>query len=136
MKRYDAKANKKLFYEKMQPYFDAELARVIYSSDHVTILAFGEICYVACQHILVNDEPVGVYANEKVIKELVAKNRYIFPLMKKVFSNIEKYQSLFYNFPEHKIGIWKEWITDNKNKGVSDINIELEEKVKPDNSRK
>lgn len=108
-----------MFYQKIQPYFDEGILRMVYEAECLVIFAFGEICYIACPFVMVNNEPSGLYVSSKVIRELVSNNRYIFPLMKKIFGDIQKYQSLFYNFPEDKIDIWKVWIKDDCN--ISDI---------------
>ena len=46
---------KKIFYQKIKPYVDESLVRVVFSGDAATILACGEICYVACMHDLMDE---------------------------------------------------------------------------------
>ena len=90
--------NKDLFYQKMTPYFQQEMVREVYSSDHVCILSLGEICYVACSYVLLNNEPFGLRVTEDVMKKIVENNRYIYPLTDQMFSNLNKYQGLLYDF--------------------------------------
>ena len=128
MSKRDVKANKKLFFEKMQPYFDKGLARVVYGSDHVTIISLGEVYYVACMHILLDGVPVGVYVNENVFRKIVNKNRFIYPLIDDVFSDVKLNNDIIFDFtPDTER--WEKWIEDARQKNVCRINPEFEEEI-------
>ncbi len=129
MNKYSKKSNQYKFYAKMQPYFDKGMVRIIYSSEDVVILALGEICYIACSCILINDEPIGIYATERIMRKVVVNNRYIHMLLHELLSDIYKHRGSFYNFPVTKIDIYEKWIDDNKNKGISAIDLEFEREL-------
>lgn len=121
--------DKDLFYRQMQPYFEQGLVREVYSSDDVCILAFGELCYVACPYILANNQPFGIYTNHNFMKKLVDKNRLIYPLVEEVCHDVNAMERLVYNFPIEKIDFWKKWIEDFNIKGISEIDHQLEEQI-------
>lgn len=123
----EIKMRKQIFYEKMQPYFNQGLVREIYSSDHVAILSVGEIVYVACSYILLANEPCGIFVNGNVMKKIVKKNRYIYPLIQRVFSDVEENQNLIFDFSYDNIGFWKKWFGENQN--VNKIDPKLEEEI-------
>ena len=125
----DVKEYKKLFYEKMQPYIEKEIIRVVYSSDHVSIFSLGEIYYVACAHVLIGDIPVGVYVNENVFKKIVNKNRFIYPLIEEVFSDLHLNNDIVFDFTPDT-DRWVKWIKEAREKNVSRINPEFEEEIR------
>lgn len=117
------------FFQKMQPYYDAGLIRNIYVSDHLCILAFGELLYVACPYIPISDMPVGIYMNEHIMKQLVEKNRLIYLYVNEVFSDVKSNRNLIYDFSASKIDIWKEWLKEERNKVKSAINPIFEKEI-------
>lgn len=118
--------NKELFYQKMQPYFEQGMVREIYSSDHVCIVSFGDVCYVACPYILLEGEPYGIYMNPNIMKKIVEKNRFIYPLIDEVFSDVELNKNLIYDFSSDSIDFWKQWIIQNRKSSKIDYNLEEE----------
>ena len=119
--------NKELFYQKMQPYFNEGMVREIYSSEHFTILSFGEKVYVACPYILLNNEPYGIYMVPSVMKRIVEKNRKLFPIINEVFSDVASNKDLIFYFSSDRIDFWKNWLVQNKN--VNKIDYHLEEEI-------
>ncbi len=117
-------SDKKKFYQKMQPYFDQEMVREIYSSLDFSILSFGERVYVACPYFSDDEPPFGIYMTPNVMKKLVEKNRLIYPLATKVLNNLSS--NLLFNFDLKRFEFWKQWIIDNKDVNKIDYNLETE----------
>lgn len=126
MKNYDAKSNKKLFYEKLWPYFDEGMVREIYSSDHLCILSLGERLYVACPFLLIDNQPYGIYMNPPVMRKIVKNNRKFYSVLNGIFDDIELNKDLIFIFSNEKIAFWKKWIEENKNVNKMDEKLEKE----------
>lgn len=118
--------NKDLYYEKMKPYFDQKIVREVYSSDHICILNIGESNYIASSYILFDGDPVGLYVDTKTVKEIAENNGFFLALQKVMMSNPIKYQKLIYDLSEERINDWKTWIANEKEKGNSEIDHDLE----------
>lgn len=118
--------DKEKFYEQMQPYFEQGLVREIYSSDHLCMLCFGELCYVACPYVFLDNAPFGVYVTHNSMRKLAQKNRLIYPYVNEVISDLSVGKNMFYDFPIDKIDVWKKWIADTRLTAKPKIDHQLE----------
>lgn len=119
---------KERFYKKMQNYIDTGLAREIYSSDDICMFNFGDVCYVACSYELMDGVPIGILMSPNLMKGIIEKNRRYYPLLMELL-NDEKCHDLIFDF---SLGVkkWSEWLDNEKRRGVSSVNYELEEEIK------
>ena len=108
-------ARKAEFFKLLRPYYEAGLIRDIYKSDHLCILAFGELVYIACQYSLYAGAPVGIYVTYDSIKKMIKKNRVIYPYTEKVLSRMDiDCKQLIYLMPASELERWKAWQAENQ----------------------
>ncbi len=120
--------NSELFFQKMQPYFQNGVAREIYRSATECIISFGEICYVACPFVEfgLDDNPIGIYMNEEVMKEVINNPGYIYTIAEIVLSDLETNKKLFFNFSIENMENIDKWIKENRAKSQIDPALEAE----------
>ncbi len=121
--------NKELFYQKMQPYFDAGIVREVYRSDSLCMLSVGEKVYVACPYLLWADHPYGIYMNEKVMLDIAQVNGELFTIIEQMLGDLNRYKRILYYFHSERIDYWKQWIVDNR-AFPTKMNPKLEKKLK------
>ena len=122
----DIKVHKDKFLIKIQPYSKAGLLREIYRCDHFSVYAFGEIVYIACPHIMLDDIPYGLYMTPPVLRKIVKTHRKIYPIIDEIFGDMELNKDLIFMLQEDRIQWWKTWLVDNQNVNKIDKDFERE----------
>ena len=100
------------------------------------MLCLGEVCYVACSYYLFGNSPVGIYMNPKTMRDLANTNRLIYPLVREILGNPDEYGSIIYDLNPDCIEEFKKWIAQNRELAISDVDYNLEEKLRKINKRK
>lgn len=121
---------KAIIYEQLQPAFDAGMLREVYTSDYMSIFAFGEICYVGYPFRLIDGDAVGVRIPAKRLETMVKDNAYFYKLFQIVGSNSKKFQDAIFILKPQHLDYYKRYIAEIKARKVSDIDPELELKAK------
>ena len=119
---------KDAFYDKMKIYFDNGIIREIYSSDYMCILSLGEVFYIACPYVLINDSPIGIYVPNQYMKVHVNDNKLVYSMLKAISKNVEKNKNIIFDFPPDGLDKYREYIETNK-KINCNIDYKLEEEI-------
>ena len=134
-KQTEQLARKAEFFHLLRPYYEAGLIRDIYKSDHLCILAFGELVYIACQYNPFAGAPVGIYVTYDSIKKMIKKNKVIYSYTENILSRREKdCKQLIYLMPKSELERWKAWKVENQrrvdeNEAKSRIDPEFEKEI-------
>ena len=121
--------NKEEFEKKMQPYIDENIVSVISSNDNICILNLGDIIYVACTYVLVDNTPMGIRVLDKHLKQLIENNELVYSTTKYIYENLDEYKSSIINFNISQINTWKNFIDKNKQLGRTSVDKVLEEEI-------
>lgn len=102
----EIKSQKKSFFKRIKPCYDAGILRTAYACDEYCLLALHEKIYLLCIYII--DKPVGIYMTPEVFEEMLQKKVDIRRYTYNVLSNAIKNQELICFLYIEDLKKWKE----------------------------
>lgn len=122
-------AAKQDFLERVKPYQDENMLRMVYSGNHFAICALGELTYVVFPYMLSSEGPIGMYTSHGMFEKLVARERYVYALFKELMKDVKRYADIIYDLSLDNMDYWRKWINKKQKEVTSNIDLELESKL-------
>ncbi len=120
---------KKKFYKMLEPYFQQGLVREIYSSNDACVLSVGEIYYVVCPYLIIDNIPLGLKLSQDHIKEVIEDKELFDLVIENVFNDFDKKKDMVFPFSKGDLESYKEWIKECKTDGISEVDYNFEEEL-------
>jgi len=120
--------DKENFLNKLEPYVNSGLVRVVSTSKNSCILNFGEILYLLSTYDVMDNVPLGVFIPADKLIDYVKDEKLPLHYMKHCYKNIKKNSNMFYELDPNKLDYWKKWIQTTKN-NFNNTDYSVEEEI-------